>query len=93
MLRLTRAHLKPRGLLYLVLPLACVANSRFVDATRLRKILRIIGFEVLRQHDSAKLTYWLARWSGDERRDGRWAKQKIPDRQTGRRNNFAIVLK
>ena len=54
--------LDPRGLLYLVLPVACVSNSRYLDHDHLRRILASVGFdEVVRQRDTAKLTIWLAR--------------------------------
>lgn len=54
--------LAPRGLLYLVLPAACVTNSRYLDHERLRQILASVGFDqVVRQNDTAKLSFWLVR--------------------------------
>ncbi|PWN22561.1 hypothetical protein BCV69DRAFT_236707, partial [Microstroma glucosiphilum] len=47
------------GYLYLVLPLPCVANSRYLDHTRLEEILDSTGWEVVKNGDSRKLTRWL----------------------------------
>ena len=56
--------LVPRGLLYLVLPASCVTNSRYLDHDHLRRILASVGFDdVVRQRDTAKLTFWLVRRS------------------------------
>ncbi|CAO1635220.1 unnamed protein product [Parajaminaea phylloscopi] len=58
---LVRAHdfLVPRGYLYLVLPLACVANSRYLDHDRLKQIIDSCGWEVVINEDSKRLTRWL----------------------------------
>ena len=93
MLRLVNDHLKPDGLLYLTLPLATVTNSRYIDHARLRGILKACGFVEVRQHDSARLTYWLMRRSPQPSTTRRWAKKPIEGKQSGQRNNFAIVLK
>ena len=56
--------LVPRGFLYLVLPASCVSNSRYLDHDHLRRILASVGFDdVVRQRDTAKLTFWLVRRS------------------------------
>lgn len=64
---LIRAHdyLKPDGYLYLVLPLACVSNSRYLDHGRLRSILDSCGWNVIVQDDSKRLTRWLCQRKGE----------------------------
>ncbi|WFD04275.1 25S rRNA (adenine(2142)-N(1))-methyltransferase [Malassezia obtusa] len=52
-------YLRPNGYVYLVLPLACVANSRYLTHEHLRAIVESAGYDVVRQDDSARLTRWL----------------------------------
>ncbi|WFD45039.1 25S rRNA (adenine(2142)-N(1))-methyltransferase [Malassezia psittaci] len=52
-------YLRPRGYVYLVLPLACVNNSRYMTHDHLRAIIESAGYDVVRQDDSARLTRWL----------------------------------
>lgn len=55
MLRRAREICADRGLLFLVLPLASVANSRYCDAARIDAVLRAVGWRVVMQSTSAKL--------------------------------------
>ncbi len=93
---LVRAHhfLHPHGWLYLVLPLACVANSRYLDHDRLRDLLASAGWDVELQADSKRLTRWLcrrktpeakAKWDGEEFK-------KVEVRSGLSSNNFCIRL-
>lgn len=90
-----RAHdfLTPTGLLYIVLPLSCVNNSRYLTADRLRAMLASCGFEkVVAQHDSPKLTYWLVQRTRESGWDGTtWRKEEV--RAGVKRNNFCIQVK
>lgn len=90
---LTHAHryVEPdRGLLYIVLPLACVSNSRFLTHEKMRGILASAGWRVVSTHDSAKLCYLLCQ-ADLSICDGRvHRKEKL--REGIERNNFAIVL-
>ncbi|WFD34172.1 25S rRNA (adenine(2142)-N(1))-methyltransferase [Malassezia cuniculi] len=52
-------YLVPGGYVYLVLPLACVTNSRYLTHEHLREILDAAGYNIVRQEDSKKLTRWL----------------------------------
>jgi len=58
---LIRPHqfIKPSGYLYLVLPLACVSNSRYLTHERLTTLLSSCGWNVVKQDDSKRLTRWL----------------------------------
>lgn len=59
MLLHAHSYLKPSGRLYLVLPRACVSNSRYLTHERLTAILGSCGWDVERQDDSKRLTRWL----------------------------------
>ncbi|KAI9817304.1 MAG: hypothetical protein M1832_004726 [Thelocarpon impressellum] len=81
--------------LFLVLPLPCVANSRYMDEGRLTEMMRALGYSLCRRKLSSKLAYYL--WLYDASfvpQDGRLAKTfKKTEVNPGRtRNNFAIVL-
>ncbi|KWU41086.1 hypothetical protein RHOSPDRAFT_11898, partial [Rhodotorula sp. JG-1b] len=88
-------YLLPHGYLYLVLPLPCLTNSRYLSHARLTSILTSTGWTVERQHDSAKLTYWLLRRSGErgegEDRDGKEWKREVV-RKGAQRNNFCVLV-
>ena len=47
------------GFCFLVLPLSCLTKSRYMNQLHLRSILDSLGFSVLKQSDSAKLSRWL----------------------------------
>lgn len=58
---------------------------------RLTSILLTCGWAPVRQHDSAKLTYWLLKRVGDGRGDGKsWKREEV--RAGVHRNNFCIVV-
>lgn len=91
MLQHAHSYLKPAGMLYLVLPLPCLTNSRYMTHDRLTSILATCGWAPVRQHDSAKLTYWLCKRLGDGRGDRKsWKKEEV--RAGVHRNNFCIVV-
>ncbi len=90
---------------FLVLPLSCLTNSRYMNQSHLRSILSSLGFEVLKQSDSAKLSRWLLkRKSLEERQAAKEKNENATDEWDGtvfkkkeinvgkERNNFAIVV-
>lgn len=90
MLRRARTLVKDGGHLYLVLPLACVQNSRYIDHERLTGILKTLGWSVEVQRDSALLTYWLLQKSPDVD-SNKWPRKEV--RGGVKRNNFVIIVK
>ena len=52
-------YLRPGSYVYLVLPLACVTNSRYLTHEHLRAILHSTGYSLKRNEYSARLTRWL----------------------------------
>ncbi|MCJ1337056.1 hypothetical protein MMC09_002335 [Bachmanniomyces sp. S44760] len=77
--------------LFLVLPKACVSNSRYLDERRLGLIMEELGYELARRKEGNKLVYWLWRWLGKEK-EGKGNRGKEEIRKGSGRNNFAIVL-
>jgi 25S rRNA (adenine2142-N1)-methyltransferase len=57
MLHKATQHLAPNGLVFLVLPLACVDNSRNCNESLLRQILEGVGLTVRHVHRSKSLFY------------------------------------
>lgn len=106
MLLLPHLHLRPASLLFLVLPLPCLTNSRYLNHARLEAILKSTGWEKTRQRDTAKLSFWLLQSRGltaaQEIRDHslgpEWAYwdgtfyKKEELRKGSSRNNFTIVI-
>eukprot|EP00842_Homolaphlyctis_polyrhiza_P006061 jgi/Hompol1/6456/HPOL_002273-RA len=66
MLSRTRSFLLPRGLLYVVVPLPCITNSRYMTHQHFLDILSSMDFECIQHHHSTKLAYYLFRWTKTE---------------------------
>ena len=58
MLERCAALLRPGGALFLVLPAACITNSRYMKHALLLRILRAVGFELARHKLTAKLALY-----------------------------------
>lgn len=94
--------LRMDGLLYVVLPSPCVANSRYLDLPRLTQILGVIGFDIVqeRMKEGGKLAYFLFRKRVRPKMDevtryrfgGEYGHKKTV-REGSTRNNFAILLR
>ncbi|KAJ2887530.1 25S rRNA (adenine2142-N1)-methyltransferase [Coemansia asiatica] len=103
MLKQAACVLANDGLLFLVLPLSCVCNSRYLDDDRLQQINQHLGFTELYKHHTAKLAHYLYRLDKGKYRDGTsnskvTAKGSAPQfkkrllfSEPGR-NNFSIVV-
>jgi 25S rRNA (adenine2142-N1)-methyltransferase len=73
--------------LFVVLPLPCVSNSRYLTREHFLDIMSGLGFIVLESKESKRIAYWLFRWIGKVQ-EKEWKKKVINE---GRgRNNFAI---
>jgi 25S rRNA (adenine2142-N1)-methyltransferase len=78
--------------LFLVLPLPCVTNSRYLTEDRLEKMMMSLHFSLIKAKKSAKLYYSLWKYKRDEA--GRSTTFKKEELRSGSlRNNFAIVLR
>jgi 25S rRNA (adenine2142-N1)-methyltransferase len=79
--------------LFLVLPVSCITNSRYLDDLRLEAIMQSLGYIKVHQKLSNKLAYYL--WKAvdlvQKKRTESFKKVEVRGGKT--RNNFAIVLK
>jgi 25S rRNA (adenine2142-N1)-methyltransferase len=75
--------------LFLVLPLPCVDNSRYLDEELLLRIMNNLGFSMRYTKNTSKLCYYLFAWSG-ESTSAKTLKRKIRDGPT--MNNFCVVV-
>ncbi|KAF9475069.1 nucleolus protein [Pholiota conissans] len=95
MLRLAHEMLTAEGLLFLALPLPCVANSRYITFDHLKSLMESIGFAEVKERwkRNGKMGYWLYRKTHQplEYESPRSFTTKVILR-TGQRNNFAILL-
>lgn len=80
--------------LFLVLPLPCVDNSRYLDEDRLREIMEALGYEERRVKRTNKLYYSL--WQLVSRQEQIRPRKDLSKKQelrSGRdRNNFCITI-
>lgn len=80
--------------LFVVLPLPCLQNSRYMTHDHFVCIMASIGFVLIEHHDSQKLSYMLFQWTGTFlSTPGQVHEFKKIEINPGKsRNNFAIVL-
>ena len=77
--------------LFLVLPLPCVANSRYLTDGRLAEMMASLGFSLIRVKKTSKLHYSLwKRERNDLVRSAAFKKEEL--RSGSSRNNFAITM-
>ncbi|OAL71295.1 hypothetical protein A7D00_4195 [Trichophyton violaceum] len=79
--------------LFLVLPAACVLNSRYLTEERLDDIMTSLGYQQLQRKLSSKLIYYLWRYTDVHVRTKGVAFPKQIINPGPGKNNFAIVLK
>ncbi|KAI9495038.1 nucleolus protein [Zychaea mexicana] len=91
MLLHTRDFLNMDGLLFLVLPLPCINNSRYMSPEHFMTMMQSMGYGLcIEHHFSNKLAYYLFKLTKDNTKCPGFKKQIINDGAT--RNNFAIVI-
>ncbi|KAG0677282.1 hypothetical protein C6P42_000923 [Pichia californica] len=81
------------SLLFFVIPLPCIENSRYFDNEIMNIIWKKLGFEKLKYHQSTKLAYWLMKWKGSSYVDMNFILKKKEIRKGSDRNNFCIVIR
>ena len=99
MLRRVEAFLRPSvqeqagpfPALFLVLPVACVRNSRYLAEGKLEAIMKSLGYRKIKRKMSAKLVYYL--WKHNKTSKDKSKPFKKQELRAGKsRNNFAITL-
>ncbi|SCU88886.1 LAFA_0E15082g1_1 [Lachancea sp. 'fantastica'] len=83
--------------MFLVLPLPCVNNSRYMTQEMLCAMMTYLGYEMINDHKSHKIIYMLFERENSEERPNvppsanSFAKKKILKNQPGM-NNFSVLL-
>lgn len=78
------------GYLYVVMPLPCISNSRYMDEDRYLKIFQASGFELMASKTSPKLAFHIFRRLASPPPKACFPKFKLRDGPA--LNNFTIVL-
>lgn len=89
MLRKCEKLINDQGYLFIVLPLPCLKNSRYLNKGHLISMMDSLGFEVCVTHNSKKLSFFIFKKT---RKCQAKLFPKEVLRKGGNRNNFAIVL-
>lgn len=91
MVKRFHCFLKGPSLLFLVFPLPCINNSRYMDKEHLLALMAHQGYDLLRYHESKKLFYSLFTRQHAPTVDARFTtKQSLHDGP--KMNNFCITL-
>ena len=91
MLRMYRDHLKPKGLLFLMIPLLCLRNSNFMTYEHFCNILKAVGFHIKETKDSPKVSFFCLERLEEEPTN----QKKFPQKTLmpgPKRNDFSVVL-
>ncbi|WWC64171.1 uncharacterized protein I303_106779 [Kwoniella dejecticola CBS 10117] len=97
MLELIHKQLKnesSNAFLFMVLPLPCLTNSRYVSLASFNELMSVVGFTLEKEQWKlgGKVGYWLWRKCASEQdSSGKWRRKAILE-DGPRRNNFAVIL-
>ncbi|KAJ8654399.1 hypothetical protein O0I10_009968 [Lichtheimia ornata] len=87
----SRDFLLDNGLLFLVLPLPCITNSRYMSHDHLLQMMNDIGYTTCIQHHfSNKLAYYLFQLDNNTKTYPAFKRKVLSD--GGGKNNFSIVI-
>ncbi|KAM9909716.1 hypothetical protein OXX69_005175 [Metschnikowia pulcherrima] len=78
--------------LFLVLPLPCLANSRYFDRKLLSEIMTSLGFEQIECHEAKKVIYLLYNWNGKGSMSKLAPRKKREIYPGPSRNNFYVDM-
>lgn len=81
-----------KSLLFFVIPLPCISNSRYCNKKVMNTILTNLGFETLKYYESHKLVYWLLKWGGARKVNHAFKSGKCEVNPGSKRNNFCVIL-
>ncbi|KAE8348218.1 putative methyltransferase-domain-containing protein [Aspergillus coremiiformis] len=87
---LSESSLQITPRLFLVLPVACVTNSRYLTERRLQEIMSSMGFVLEKSKETSKLIFQL--WKHSQGLQPKRFKKEIL-RSGKTKNNFAIIVK
>lgn len=76
--------------LFLVLPLPCITNSRYFNASLLLEVMESLGFKEVKYYEAKKVAYWLYDWKGHHAMKRMPPQKKKELHGGGTRNNFYV---
>ncbi|ODQ57163.1 hypothetical protein WICANDRAFT_47655 [Wickerhamomyces anomalus NRRL Y-366-8] len=76
-------------LVFIVLPLSCIKNSRYCDKAHFEKISNSLGYELIKYSEAKKLVYMVLKWTG-KLEPKSFPKKKLHDGPA--MNNFSIII-
>lgn len=85
--------LKDDGFLFIVLPLPCLNNSRYMNLDHFSSMMQALQYKIVKSHTSSKLIYILLRQDSSlslKAKQGSFPKKKLQDKPG--MNNFSIVI-
>lgn len=99
MLKLYYEHLQPAGHLFLMVPLLCLRNSKFMTYARFVEILKAVGFFVKETKDSPKVSFFCLEKKAEDVESATRANASTAIRfphkllvQGEKRNAFSVVV-
>ncbi|EMG50761.1 hypothetical protein G210_1081 [Candida maltosa Xu316] len=93
LIRMTKFLKSPKNgmsTLFMVLPLPCVANSRYFDNDRFLAIMKYLGFHQTFYYEANKVAYWLFDWNGKRNSGTKFPKKELHSGSS--KNNFCITI-
>ena len=85
--------LKTEGYLFVVLPLPCISNSRYMNAEIFKSLMSTLGYNQLKYHEANKVCYFLFQRQNDEgKANKKQFYKKLKVRDGPKMNNFSIIL-
>ncbi|KAH3901042.1 uncharacterized protein SCODWIG_03037 [Saccharomycodes ludwigii] len=83
-------------LLFIVLPLPCIYNSRYITNKDFMQMMSVLNYRLLNQHNSSKLVYYLFQLNDSDisKNDPTVTNSNASDtKHSGKKNNFRIIVK
>ncbi|XP_054753468.2 uncharacterized protein LOC129259191 isoform X2 [Lytechinus pictus] len=92
MLKRCQTLCRQEGHIFIMLPRACLDNSRYFDHTLFEQMMESLNFDLVAKHDSKKLSFLMFR-KAEKRKEGKTSFHKREVRNGTRCNNFCIVMR
>ncbi|CCF59179.1 hypothetical protein KAFR_0G01450 [Kazachstania africana CBS 2517] len=92
MLRRFKDFLKGSKLIFIVLPLPCMDNSRYMDTNHFKELMEALGYDKIRYYKAKKLCYFLFKGNGERERQGKKFTKKLKLHDGPNMNNFTVLF-
>ncbi|XP_041461963.1 25S rRNA (adenine(2142)-N(1))-methyltransferase-like [Lytechinus variegatus] len=92
MLKRCQTLCRQEGHIFIVLPRACLDNSRYLDHALFEQMMESLNFDLVAKHDSKKLSFLMFR-KAEKRKEVKTSFHKREVRNGTRCNNFCIIMR